>query len=90
MTEEEFRTGVKSNELETFTFGQRAVGLTFNPSGSHEVAVCKQAFAGMIDAMNDFRDLPNTSQEGKRLASITITELRSAQMWAVKALTWKD
>ena len=30
------------------------------------------------------------SPEQKRLCSITITELQGAQMWAVKAATWKD
>jgi hypothetical protein len=30
------------------------------------------------------------SNEQKRLASVAITEMQGAQMWAVKALTWKD
>jgi len=30
------------------------------------------------------------SGEHKRLASVAITEAQAAQMWAVKALTWKD
>jgi len=30
------------------------------------------------------------SGETKRLCSVAITELQTAQMWVVKALTWKD
>ena len=72
------------------TFGQRAVGLLFNPSGDDAVGQCKAKFAEAIDQMNDFRNAPTTTPEAKRLASIAITELQAAQMWAVKALTWRD
>ena len=70
------------------TFGQKAVGLSFNPSGDDAVAACKQEFATTIDRMNDLR---NTTEnpEVKRMASVAITEAQTAQMWAVKALTWK-
>jgi hypothetical protein len=70
------------------TYGQKAVGLSFNPSGDDEVARCKQIFADAIDQMNDLRG--GVSGEQARLASIAITEAQGAQMWAVKALTWKD
>jgi len=39
--------------------------------------------------MNELRT-NTTSPEVKRLASVAITEAQTAQMWAVKALTWKD
>ena len=71
------------------TFGQKAVGLSFNPSGDDAVSECKQHFADAIDQMNDLRNSAS-SPEVKRMASVTITELQTAQMWAVKALTWKD
>ena len=71
------------------TFGQKAVGLSFNPSGDAGVIRCKQHFATAIDQMNDLRNSAS-SPEVKRMASVTITELQTAQMWAVKALTWKD
>ena len=71
------------------TFGQKAVGLSFNPSGDDAVAQCKQRFADAIDQMNDLRNSAS-SPEVKRMASVAITELQTAQMWAVKALTWKD
>ncbi|NID09401.1 Acb2/Tad1 domain-containing protein [Fibrivirga algicola] len=71
------------------TFGQKAVGLSFNPSNSDAVGQCKQGFADRIDEMNNLRN-SSTSGEQKRLCSVAITELQTAQMWAVKALTWKD
>lgn len=71
------------------TFGQKAVGLTFNPSGDDMVTGIKQNYASIIDVMNELRSL-SESPEQKRLASVAITEAQTAQMWAVKALTWKD
>ena len=71
------------------TFGQKAVGLSFNPSGEDAVSECKQHFADAIDQMNDLRNSAS-SPEVKRMASVAITEMQTAQMWAVKALTWKD
>lgn len=42
-----------------------------------------------FDQMNDLRT-SSSSPEVKRMASVAITEMQTAQMWAVKALTWKD
>jgi len=72
------------------TYGQKAVGLSFNPSGDDAVARCKQMFADAIDQMKQLRDNAGHSPEQARLASVAITEAQCAQMWAVKALTWKD
>lgn len=71
------------------TYGEKAVGLSFNPSGDSEVHSCKAGFAAEIDRMERLRE-ECLSPEKKRLASIAITELQGAQMWAVKALTWRD
>jgi len=71
------------------TYGQKAVGLTFNPSGDGLVSICKTGFSHLIDQMNEVRSA-STSPEQKRLCSVAITEMQTAQMWAVKALTWKD
>lgn len=77
---------MEGNEL---TFGQKAVGLLFNPSGDDAVGQVKQKFADAIDQLNDLRNT-TTSGEVKRMCSVAITEAQSAQMWAVKAITWKD
>jgi len=71
------------------TFGEKAVGLTFNPSGSEDVEHIKKLYAEVIDFCNDWRK-GNGSDEAARLFSIAITEAQGAQMWAVKAITWRD
>lgn len=77
---------MESNEL---TFGQKAVGLNFNPSGDDAVGQVKQGYANIIDQLNDLRT-KSESPEQKRHCSIAITDAEAAQMRAVKALTWKD
>ena len=75
--------------MSELTFGQKAVGLTFNPSGDDAVTKVKQSYADVIDQLHAFRVNAETPEQA-RLASIAITEAQGAQMWAVKALTWKD
>lgn len=70
------------------TFGQRAVGLNFNPSGDDDIGQAKQKFADVIDQLNDMKS-ETENNEVKRLCSVAITESQCAQMWAVKAITWK-
>jgi len=71
------------------TFGERAVGLTFNPSGDNDVTKIKSACAYVIDILNDLR---TDTQDGekKRQYSIAITEIQTGQMWGVKAATWRS
>ena len=71
------------------TYGEKAVGVTFNPSGDTDVGTCKQRYAAIIDQLATLREM-STSIEQRRIASIAITEAQAAQMWAVKAITWKD
>jgi hypothetical protein len=73
----------------TLSFGEKAVGLTFNPSNDPYVQDTKQAYASIIDNLNWLRTT-SPSAEVKRLAEIAIKEAQAAQMWAVKAITWKD
>jgi hypothetical protein len=73
----------------TQSFGEKAVGLSFNPSGDDKVAQIKRAYAGIIDQLNNLRqDLGDTDGEIKRMFSVAITEAQTSQMWAVKAATW--
>jgi hypothetical protein len=74
------------------TYGEKAVGLTFNPSNNGDVEVIKTAYAQIIDHMDDFRKgyiARGDNPEMVRLCSIAITEAQTAQMWAVKAITWR-
>jgi len=70
------------------TFGQKAAGCGFNPSGNERVDECKQAFADIIDAMHALRTT-TLSDDVRRMASEAITNAQTAQMWSVKALTWR-
>ena len=71
------------------TFGEKAVGLIFNPSGDQTVHELKEAYAKVIDILYNMRQSTHSAEQA-RLASIAITEAQGAQMWAVKAATWRD
>jgi hypothetical protein len=71
------------------SFGEKAVGLSFNPSGDPLVNELKTLYAQIIDELNDRRE-ESDNPESKRLYSIAINEAQSAQMWAVKAVTWRS
>jgi hypothetical protein len=70
------------------SFGEKAVGFTFNPSNDDAVSIIKQQFADIVDTLNSYRTSTEHPEE-KRMLSIAITEAQTAQMWAVKAVTWK-
>lgn len=77
--------------METTTelsYGEKAVGLTFNPSNDSTVQSVKLAYAGVIDTLNNLRTSTEDGEQ-KRLLSVAITEAQGAQMWAVKAITWQ-
>jgi len=78
------------NQQQEITFGMKAVGIGFNPSNDDAVTRCKMHYANIIDQMDALRNKQDATPEQKRLASVAITEAQTAQMWAVKALTWKD
>lgn len=69
------------------TFGERAVGLSFNPSGDENVLEMKRRSAALIDNVNALRE-DSTDGEVKRMCSVAITKLQEAQMWVTKAQTW--
>ena len=72
--------------MRNMTFGEKAVGLNFNPSARPAVDKCKAGFAALIDQMNDLR-ASTENGDVARACSVAITEAQTAQMWAVKALT---
>jgi hypothetical protein len=75
------------------TFGGKAVGVSFNPSGNPEVDDIKKAAANFIDAicghsgekLNFAQGKDNEAPAMRKLAERAAQE---AQMWAVKAATW--
>lgn len=72
------------------TYGQKAVGLTFNPSNDPDVQAVKEAFAEAIDKIQAVRAKDTTPSEKGAMLTLAIREAQSAQMWAVKGITWKD
>ena len=69
------------------TFGEKACGVSFNPNGNHHVDAIKKSFAAIIDDLNLLKGTTDNA-EIKRMLSVAITEAQTAQMWAVKAVTW--
>lgn len=81
-----------TNTERELTFGEKAVGLTFNHGTGfifENIDLAKKTTAKAIDQMNDLRNL-SESGEYKALCTIAIRKLQSAQMDMVKAITWKD
>ena len=72
------------------TFGEKAVGLDFNPSGDEKVAKVKKLYAEIIDTLTD-GDLDNgaTGLKG-RILGRAINDAIVAQMLAVKFLTFRE
>ena len=78
------------------TFGQKAVGLTFNPSGKDNVTKAKQLMADAIDLLE--KDYVEKTDDGKVMSSwyrnvfrtAAFNAIIAAQMALVKYLTWKD
>ena len=70
------------------TPGQRACGVAFNPGGDPRVDRIKREFATCVDTLLNLRDSLHDG-EVQRMLSIAITEAQTAQMWAVKAVTWR-
>ena len=77
------------------TFGEKAVGITFNPSSSDEVYDAKMLAAKQIDLLEKVHikltnDSANTSWVRNVLRTQSFNLLVSAQMALVKYITWKD
>ena len=77
-------------DAHTTSFGDQAVGRSFNPSGNLEVDNLKKKAALFIDDCHAIRSRSDADPEVKRMMSIAITEAQTAQMWAVKAATWSS
>ncbi len=73
------------------TFGEKAVGLTFNPGGHEDVNNIKASCAAAIDVLEQLRNKAKAENNGEkiRMYSVAITDLQTAQMWGVKAATWQ-
>lgn len=75
-------------EERELTYGEKAVGLNFNPAGDPKVQEVKELYAKIIDLCSDLRTEVGQGEKG-RLLSVAITEAQTAQMWAVKGITYQ-
>lgn len=69
------------------TYGEQAVGITFNPGANPEVENIKYRFAQVIDTLHERREATDDA-ELKSMLTAAIQNAQTAQMWAVKAITW--
>ncbi len=65
------------------------VGYTFNPSGDPKVTRAKLMSAELIDMMIDIKTRSDGDFTRASLADFAIQALITAQMWAVKVITWR-
>lgn len=76
------------------TFGEKAVGLTFNPSGDEKVNKAKRLMADAIDLLKDveIEKTKNgnqmTSWESNVFRTNAFNKIVDAQMALVKYITW--
>ena len=79
--------------LKEVTYGEKAVGLTFNPGGNPQVNEVKKLYAKIIDniILSGTPDNETTDEREERLSMTNeaIRQAQTAQMWAVKVITWK-
>lgn len=70
---------------QTLTLGEQRCHITFNPSSDDKIGLFKRMMADAIDFCNNEAVLTSDS-EAKRCFSIAMTELETAQMYAVKGI----
>ena len=72
------------------TFGEKLVGLTFNPSGDDKVGKAKRLCADLADLLaSDYDERHLQSELQSRLFNHAVGEILNAQMNVVKVLTLK-
>ena len=71
------------------TFGEKLVGLNFNPSNADKVGKAKKLCAELADLLNEHNQESDSTQFSQRLFSHAICEILNAQMNVVKVLTLK-
>lgn len=77
-------------EEKELTFGEKLVGLTFNPSGDERVNRAKELCAELADLIyQDYDNREEVTDFYDYLYEHAVGEILNAQMNAVKVLTFK-
>jgi len=81
-------------EERKITFGEKLVGLSFNPSSNEKVDKAKKLFAEAADLLKEHilevREKEGLTTMGADLFSHAIGEILNAQMCTVKVLTFVE
>lgn len=85
----ETSTLITANDSKPMTFGEKLVGLTFNPSGDQKVQRIKELAAEMADLLEEVNRTHENSYLGSTFYGGAIRRILDAQMWSVKFLTNK-
>ena len=89
---------IKKETSRELTFGEKAVGLTFNPSGDEKVNKAKMLMADALDLLKEAEAEKAKLSVGNSFASWEANVFRTnafnkivdAQMSLVKYITWND
>jgi len=93
---DDYKSYLKKLNSEELTFGQKAIGITFNPGGLESVNQAKQLSADLVDLVETkYNELTNNSDSRLSwttnvLRTTAFNAIITAQMAIVKFLTWKD
>jgi hypothetical protein len=79
----------KSSPTRQLTFGEKLVGLTFNPSNDDKVSKAKRLCADLADLLYEDGRNSETSELKNILEKQAYGEILNAQMNVVKVLTLK-
>lgn len=83
------KSDVKTEEVREYTYGEKVVGVTFNPSNNANITRIKEIAAEMIDiTRNHFISNNNPTELNKMLFESAVAEILNAQMNAVKVITF--
>lgn len=77
------------NTAREMTYGEKAVGLTFNPSNDPKVQKVKELYAEIIDLLAKENPINSETSLKGRILGRAINDAMGAQMWAVKAITYQ-
>lgn len=75
------------------TYGEKAVGISFNPSGNANVDELKSLFAKAFDIVEQSvpaDDGTIATARKRKMRDNALAEIITAQMWAVKVVTLQD
>ena len=81
--------GESTDVMRELTYGEKQVGLTFNPGWDTKVKRIKELYASIIDIIYDDRCWKEMTSMKADHYSDAVTDAVKAQMMAVKAITFK-